>query len=164
MDAAIIYRKADTIYDFRACYKWCIENMTMPSDRKHDGTWGCNGSYYWRAYSGGAFRNTENFPVIDNGAKDWGTIPGSNELYSFRAKHDTANEMQCFYVCCFCDGCRANVARKSDEYDHDACPYFHITGAPFYINVDRKPAAPGRRQQPRRRVRGRRNLNEDDDE
>ena len=52
-------------YNYEHCYEWCIKNMALPDEKKkHRGTFGANGNYFWRAYSDGEDVNEKGFPVI----------------------------------------------------------------------------------------------------
>ena len=54
MDAAILHEKAATIYDYHRYMEWTTQNMPHPSaEHAHEGTWGANGEYHWRAFSNG---------------------------------------------------------------------------------------------------------------
>ena len=129
--------------------------MAKPSeDHSHRGTFGCNGEYIWRAYSSGTDSNPENYPVIDRALLDWQPIEGSNDLYAFRARHEDPSipEMECWFVPCYCAASRDANATRTGPATNTFCPYRHITGEPFWVQVPRK-AQVRRRASTRARAR-----------
>ena len=128
MDAAIVHEKAATIYDYHRCMEWTTSNMVRPSvGHAHDGTWGCNGEYHWRALSNGNDLHKDKYPNISALVREWQPIQGSNTMYCFRAgpgeNNPLVNELQCSFVPCFCVHCRAQ--------NHANCANLEFT-APRY--------------------------------
>ena len=63
MEAAIHHEKTATIYDYHRCMERTTKNMARPSaEHSHGGTWGCNGEYFWRAFSNGKDPHEAKYP------------------------------------------------------------------------------------------------------
>ena len=106
-------------YNYEHCYEWCIQNMAAPEGKKkHRGTFGANGNYFWRAYSDGNDANEKGFPVIPND-RSFQALPGSNEIYSWRGNHKFIPQLEALFVPCYCINCRSG---RSAE-----CKYRNIT-------------------------------------
>ena len=86
MDRDTKFKQSTLRYDYHSCYKWCVnpENkMDKPSEKKeHRGIFGADGDYHWRAYAESEDGNGH--PVIPKD-RSFQALPGSNELYCFRA-------------------------------------------------------------------------------
>ena len=77
----------------------------LDGKKKHRGTFGANGTYFWRAYSDGKDSNEKGFPVIPKD-RSFQALPGSNEIYSWRAKHKYLPQLEALFVPCYCTNCR----------------------------------------------------------
>jgi len=115
-------------YDnYEHCYEWGIKNMALPDEKKkHRGTFGANGNKFWRAYSDGKDVNEKGFPVIPDD-REFQALPGSNEVYSWRAKHKYFPQLEALFVPCYCTNCRAG---RSED-----CRYRNITHSLVAGNV-----------------------------
>ena len=149
MDAAILHDRLLTIFDFAACYRWCVTNMAAPTDdHTHRGTFGCSGSYFWGAISSGEFPNPDAFPVVSVvDESDFGAIEGSRQLFCFRALHPSVPEISASFVSCYC---AAYLAGYEEQ-----CPFRHVTGS-------RRFEVLGLRRIPQRRAARRRRGREAD--
>ena len=165
MDRHVVHEKKGNVatsevdaYSYSACLRWCREHMTKPSeDNAHRGTFGCNGNYYWDGRSNGTDANPHGVPVLDMRPVDFGPVPGSNELYSFRAYNPVATEpeLEVAFVPCHC--------REHQAGNPGGCPYSNITGPPGLVFVRPKAVAPPRRSHRRRGGPPRDSDNSDDD-
>ena len=109
------------IYDYHCCYEYCTKNLPAPSKKSTDvaGTWGCNGSHFWLAFSNGEDIYKDRYDIVPAPRYDVSSISGSNELYSFRgASAASADGSQCTVkskcMQCYCYECRAGR--------HSTCP------------------------------------------
>ena len=148
MDAAILHEKAATIYDYHRCMEWTTKNMARPSvEHAHDGTWGCNGEYFWRAFSNGRDPHAAKYPNISDKLREWHAIKGSNTLYCFRAgpgiNDPLVNELQCSFVPCFCAECR--------DQNHIDCDNLEFTTVWYEVMTEKEQRA---RMKTRARARG----------
>ena len=146
MDRAVVFKKARSIYDYDACYEWTTANMARPSDEHgHKGTWGCNGEFFWRAFSNGKDKFKSKYPNISQRIREWHAIEGSNSLYCYRAgpglNLPEVPELQFSFVPCFCEASRLGA--------HHNCPNLGISGAPFFVTMVEKE---GRRARVRTRA------------
>lgn len=106
-------------YNYVHCFDWAMEKMAKPSlQKKRRGIYGANGKYFWRAYSDGTDDNSRGFPVIPDD-RSFQQLPGSNEIYGWRAKHAFLPRLEALFIPCYCKNCR--VGKSSD------CKYRHIT-------------------------------------
>ena len=113
--------------------EWTTEHMAMPdAGHMHDGTWGCNGEYHWRAFSNGKDKHRAKYPNIDQRKRKWNTVSGSNSLYSFRAgpgkNLENIHELLVRFVPCYCAECRASPSSND-------CPNLESAGAPWYVGM-----------------------------
>ena len=160
MDNAVLHDRLLTIFDFAACYRWCVTNMAVPSEEHaHEGTYGCNGRYLLGALSSGEFPNPDGFPVLDTTDEcNFPPLRGSNQLFSFRGLDTSdrevphANELSYGFVPCFCAAYL--------QGDEERCPYRHICGSRYYARLD--PIARPRRQRRTRRRRADSSSSEED--
>ena len=111
--------------------EWTTEHMPMPTSKHpHDGTWGCNGEYHWRALSNGKDRHARKYPNIDQRKRKWNAITGSNSLYSFHAGPGEnlarIHEMHVRFVPCYCELCRTDVSSND-------CANLGCAGSPWYV-------------------------------
>ena len=154
MDAAIKNKEvgAQAIYSHYDCYTWCLAHYAAPSSRhEHPGTWGCNGVFVWRCYASMDYDNPHSLPPIDT-RPDFTHIEHSNDLFSFRCKHKTEPEVECWFLPCFCAGCRANHrAAFATAPPEPNCSFLHYTKQPTW-EYSRQVAAPTRRITRRRRA------------
>lgn len=166
MDRAIIHEKANTIYSYYKCYAWCVKNMARPSDKHdHRGTFGCNGRYIWGAFSNGEDENPLGAQVLDVRDRDFRAIAGSADMYVFRARNPdpTAPELECWFVPCYCSGCREAGSTIQGPTDAESCVYRCITRAPVWPFCNEL-HVPGRRHVPARRAARRRRRDDSDDD
>jgi hypothetical protein len=119
MDADVAEGKLER-YNYVHCYDWCVQNLQAPSGdgKKHLGTFGANGDYIYRAYSDGEDSNPRGFPVIPKD-RSFQPLPGSNEIYAWRATHPYLPQLEALFVPCYCINCRNSRS--------DLCKYRVIT-------------------------------------
>ena len=161
MDRDTKFKQSTFRYNYKGCYDWCCENMAAPSDKKqHRGIFGADGNYIWRAYA--ETDDGYGFRVIPTD-REFQSIEGSNELYSFRAVSSFAPTLEVDFVSCYCDGCRAKTG----------CLYTHYTRAhvadkrwPEHYTTHYLPPQPAnqRGSRSRTRVRGAAEERANDDE
>ena len=100
-----------SIYDYHCCYEYCKKYMAFPNKKSKDvsGTWGCNGSHFWLAFSNGEDLYKDKYEAVPASGPDVSAISGSNELYSFRGA-SSATDSQCTvktkFMQCYCAACR----------------------------------------------------------
>ena len=143
MDRAVIHDRLLTIFDFAACWRWCVEHMVAPStEHTHRGTFGCNGSYFWGAISSGEFPNPDGFPVINSSDEsNFDPIEGSRQLFCFRALHTSVAEISASFVSCYC------AAYLDGE--EEQCAYRHIAGSRRFEVLGLRRIAGRRNRRPR---------------
>ena len=119
----------------------------------HRGTFGCNGRYIWGAFSDGTGPPPIGCEVLDPRDRDFRAIGGSADMYSFRARNPdpAAPELECWFVPCFCAGCREAQAIIRGPTDVQSCVYRFITRAPTWPFCDER-HVPQRRHAPARRA------------
>ena len=81
--------KQKSAYNYWTAYSLCKSGMQKPSKDKEQvkGTWGCNGKFFWRAFSNGKDKlgKDNNCPVVPEWeGNDVTGISGSRHLYAFR--------------------------------------------------------------------------------
>jgi hypothetical protein len=107
MDRDTKFKQSCRRYDYKGCYDWCVKNMPKPSEKKqHRGIFAADGNYIWRAYA--ETDDGNGFPVIPKD-REFQSLEGSNELYSFRAVRTLAPTLEVDFVSCYCAGCRAKT-------------------------------------------------------
>ena len=158
MDRALIHEKASTIYSYYKCYAWCVKSMARPSDNHdHRGKFGCNCRYMWGAFSNGADENPLGAQFTDARDHDLRAIADSAEMYVFRARNPAAasHELECWFVPCYCSGCREAGATTQGPANVESCVYRYITRAPVWpfcseLHVSERRHVPARRAARRR--------------
>jgi hypothetical protein len=102
-----------SIYDYHCCYEYCKKHLAAPSEKSEDvqGTWGCNGTHHWLAFSNGEDAYKDKYDSVQAPRHDVSAISGSNELYSFRgASVASAEGSKCTvkqkFMQCYCTECR----------------------------------------------------------
>ena len=114
MDRDTAFKKSTHRYDAYSCYNWCVKNMSKPSGNKeHRGIFAADGEYHWRAYA--EKDDSSGHRVIDK-ERDFQALPGSNELYCWKATHKFAPVLEADFVSCFCVGCRDKTGCKYTKY------------------------------------------------
>ena len=135
--------------------------------RRHDhqGTFWCNGRYIWGASSNGGGENPLGAQVLDVRDRDFRAIAGSADMYVFRARNPdpAAPELECWFVPCYCSGCREAGSTIQGPADAESCVYRCITRAPVWPFCGEL-HVPGRRHVPARRAARRRRWDDSDDD
>ena len=134
------------------------------------GTWACNGSHKWRAYSSGTDYYKHLHPHVPPKysppeGKVLGGVAGSNELYSFRGVRSQTSQVLPVTVEAKFIRCRCVACRNDSE---DACPSKHEFGSwqqrTVRLRNQRKKGESGDRGRGRGRSRGRGRDDDDDDD
>ena len=124
--------------------EWTMQHMPIPDgNHAHNGTWGCNGEYHWRALSNGKDPHKLKYPNTDQRKCKWNAITGSNSLYSFHAGPGKnlarIHEMHVRFVECYCEPCRTDVSSND-------CANLGSAGSPWYVALHevagRPPSSP----------------------
>jgi hypothetical protein len=128
------------LYNYHCCYEYCVKEIPKPSRDGDDmGTWGCNGKYFWLAFSNGEDLYKNVYEAVPK-AFDVTPVTGSNELYGYRGV-GTADAQSVTiakkFMRCHCQDCRGGQGVR--------CPS-HAEFGPWSTTVITKKAPSGQRR------------------
>ena len=120
MDQDTKFSQSTSRYNAKSCYQWCINpdnKIDKPSgEKEHRGMYAATGEYHWRYYA--EEDDGDGYTCIPPD-RNYQSLPGSNNIYSWRAHHKYAPVIEGSFVSCFCTGCR----------NGPKCLYQHYTRA-----------------------------------